>query len=234
MRAVILFGLLLVLAGCVSTPPGAEPEPLGPAGQKWSMMENSPRVTAFYKETFDVLNFRVKETGERFHLVHDGNRIRVMGGSAGSADLEVTITLEQVDTVARLGADGVLDDADAFAVMRIMFSPVARAFLTGSFLNHEVVRKLAGVEDLIHITFWTEGRPETTSVTLRAEGNHWVVTDGLDGRPKRVFRLDPAESQDYMRHVYTTRKSLNPKVWVGFVTWYKHWRDRVSIVPATA
>jgi hypothetical protein len=234
MRASILVALILFLAACASTPPVSAPEPLGPAGQKWSLIEDSPRMVAFYKDTFDTLNFVVKDTGERFYLVHEGNRIRVLGGSAASADLEVPLTQQQVNSVALLGADGTLDDADAFAIMRIMFAPVARSFLTGSFLNNEIIRRLAGVEDLIHITFWTEGRPETSSVTLKAEGNHWSVSDGLDGRPKRIFRLNPAESQEYMRHVHATRNSLNPKVWIGFVTWYKRWQDRVSIVPAVA
>jgi hypothetical protein len=209
-------------------------EPLGQAGQKWSAVEESPQMVAFFKGTFDTLNFTVNETGERFYLVHEGNRMRVMGGIAGHADLEVPITQAQADTVARLAADGTLDDADAFAVMRILFSPVARAFLTGSFLNNEIIRKLAGVEDLIHITFWTDGRPESSSVTLKAVGNQWYVLDGLEGKPKRVFRLNPADSLDYMRHVYTTRKSLNPKVWVSFVNWYFAWRDRVSVASAAA
>jgi hypothetical protein len=234
MRAAALFSLLLLLAGCASTPSVTVSEPLGLAGQKWSAVEESPQMVAFFKGTFDTLNFTVKETGERFYLVHEGNRMRVMGGVAGHADLEVPITQAQADIVARLAADGTLDDADAFAVMRILFSPVARAFLTGSFLNNEIIRKLAGVEDLIHITFWTDGRPESSSVTLKAVGNQWYVLDGLEGKPKRVFRLNPADSLDYMRHVYTTRKSLNPKVWVSFVNWYFAWRDRVSVASAAA
>jgi hypothetical protein len=58
------------------------------------------------------------------------------------------------------------------------------------------------------------------------------VTDGLVGKPKRVFRLNQAETLEYMRHVHETRRSANPKVWLEFVRWYKDWRDRVSTVPA--
>jgi hypothetical protein len=228
----VLLILLALLAGCAMQPSVTEPEPLGPAGQKWSFIEQSPAVTGFFKGTFDVLNFRVVETGERFYLVHDGSSMFVKGGRFGTADLDVPITQAQVDAVARLAADGTLDEADAFAIMRILYSQVSRAFLTGSFLTNPIILQLAGVEDLIHITFWIEGRPETSSVTLRAVGLHWEVIDGLEGQPKRAFRLNPAQSLDYMRHVYVTRKSVNPQVWIAFADWYRQWREKVSIVPS--
>jgi hypothetical protein len=179
------------------------------------------------------LNFTVKETGERFYLSFGGDRVKLLGGRSGLADLDVPITQAHVNAVARLAADGTLDEQDAFEVMQILYGPIARAFLTGSFLNNDIIRKLAGVEDLIHITFWTPGRPDGASVTLKAEGGQWTVSDGLLGKPKRVFRLNEAETLNYMRHVHMTRKSANPKVWLEFVGWYRDWRDRVSTAPAT-
>ena len=233
MRVTILLSLFLLLAGCVTPPPSETViEPLGPAGQKWSVIEESPQMVAFFRGTFDTLNFTVKETGERFFLVFGGERVKVTGGRSGLADLDVPIGQAQVDAVARLAADGTLDRQDAFSVMQILYGPVARAFLTGSFLKHDVIRRLAGVEDLIHITFWTPGRPDSASVTLMAEGGQWYVMDGLVGRPKRVFRLNEVETLEYMRRVHMTRKSSNPMVWVDFVNWYVEWRDRVSVVPS--
>jgi hypothetical protein len=196
-------------------------------------MEQSPKMAAFFQGTFDTLNFTVKETGERFYLVYGGDTVKVMGGRAGNADLDVSLTQTQVDAIAQLAADGNRDEHAAFFVMQILYAPVARAFLTGSFLRHEIIRKLAGVEDLIHITFVTPGRPES-SVTLKAEGGEWYVSDGLVGRPKRVFRLNEAETLEYMRRVHKTRTSSNPVAWMDFVNWYVLWRDRVSVVPATA
>ncbi len=234
LRASILVGLVLLVSGCMTQLPVTEHEPLGPAGQKWSVIAQSPQVAAFFKGTFDALNFRVAETGERFYLMHEGSAMSVNGGRTGKADLDVSVTQRQVDAVAQLAADGKLDDADAFTMMRILFSPISRAFLTGSFLTNPIILQLAGVEDLIHITFWTDGKPESSSVTLKAEGLHWAVIDGLEGRPKRVFRLNPDDSLDYMHHVFVTRKSMNPQDWIAFVDWYKRWREKVSIVPAAA
>ena len=234
MRLTIAVSLFVILTGCASTPPLTVSEPLGEAGKKWAAIEDSPQMAAFFKGTFDVMNFTVVETGERFYLVNKGNMLRVMGGRMGHADLDVPITQEQVDRVARLGADGKLDDADAFVVMGVLFSPVARSFLSGSFLSNDIIRRLAGVEDLIHITFRAADNTETAAVTLRAANNRWYVTEGLQGQPKRIFRMTPPESLDYMRHVYTTRKSVNPAVWIGFVDWYKQWKDRVSVVPTAA
>jgi hypothetical protein len=234
MRPALAVGLFIILVGCTSTSPIAVTEPLGEAGKKWAALEESPQAAAYFKGTFDILNFSVIETGEHFYVVNEGSKLRVMGGHAAHGDLDVPISEAQVTRVAHLGADGKLDDADAFVIMRILFSPVARAFLSGSFLTNDIIRRMAGVEDLIHITFWTEGSPETSSVTLRAAGNRWYVTDGLEGKPKRIFRITPPESLEYMRHAYRTRNSVNPAVWVGFVTWYKRWRDEVSVVPAAA
>ena len=233
MRAIAVLILVVSLVGCVTPPPSVTvSEPIGQAGQKWSAIEESTQMVAFFRGTFDTLNFTVKETGERFYLVFGNDKVRLMGGRSGVADLDVPITQAQVDAVARLAADGGLDRQDAFSVMQILYGPIARTFLTGSFLNNEIIRKLAGVENLVHITFWTPGRPETSAITLRAEGDQWYATDGLVGKPKRAFRLDEAQTLEYMRKVYTTRKSSNPKVWLDFVNWYTEWRDRVSVVPA--
>jgi len=144
----------------------------------------------------------------------------------------VSITQADVDAVARLAADGRFDGQDPFEVMQILYGPIARAFFTGSFLNNEIIRKFAGVEDLIHVTFLNPGRPEGPSVTLKAEGNRWYVIDGLVGQPKRVFRLNEAETLNYMHQVHKTRKSENPMMWLEFVDWYRKWKDQVSVVPA--
>jgi len=226
MRVAVLLSLFVLMVGCVTTPSETVSEPLGQAGQKWSVIEESPQMVTFFWGTFDALNFTVNEAGS--------DKVRLMGGRSGHADLDVTITQAEVDAVAQLAADGTLDKRDAFEVMQILYGPIARAFLTGSFLNNEIIRKMAGVEDLIHITFVTPGQLDGASVTLKAEGGQWYVIDGLVGKPKRVFRLNEAETLSYMRRVHTTRRSSNPKVWFEFVNWYKDWRDRVSFVPAAA
>jgi hypothetical protein len=158
----------------------------------------------------------------------------LMGGRSGRADLDVPITQAHVDAVARLASDGKFGERDAFTVMQILYGPIARSFLTGSFLSNDIIRTMAGVEDLIHITFVTAGRPDGSSVTLKAEGGQWTVTDGLVGRPKRVFRLNEVETLNYMRQVHAARRSSSPKVWLEFVSWYREWRDRVSVAPAAA
>jgi len=233
MRATVLLSLILFLAGCVTQPPtDTVVEPLGPAAQKWSVIEKSPQMTDFFRGTFDTLNFSVNETGERFFLVFGGDAVKITGGKAGNPDLNIPIAETKIDAVARLAADGTLDRQDAYSVMQILYGPIARAFLTGSFLRHDIVRRFAGVEDLIHITFVTPGRADSSSVTLKAEGGQWYVLDGLVGRPKRVFRLNEAQTLEYMRRVHVTRTSSNPKVWMDFVNWYVVWRDQVSTVPA--
>jgi hypothetical protein len=232
MRTAVLLSWFMLLAGCAMVPTETVTEPLGQAGQKWAAVEGSLQMVTFYRGTFDALNFTVKETGERFCLVFGGDKVSLMGGRYGLADLDVTITQANVDAVARLAADGRFDGQDPFEVMQVLYAPIARAFFTGSFLNNEIIRKFAGVEDLIHITFLNPGRPEGPSVTLKAEGNQWYVIDGLEGKPKRVFRLNEAETLNYMHQVHKTRKSENPMMWLEFVDWYRKWKDQVSVVPA--
>ena len=234
MRAIVLFSVSVLVAGCAIVPTETVTEPLGQAGQTWSAVEQSPQMAAFFSGTFDALNFTVGETGERFYLVFSGDKIGLMGGRYGTADLDVTITQAEVQAVSRLAADGRFDGQDPFQVMQILYGPIARAFLTGSFLTNDIIRKFAGVEDLIHITFLNPGRPAGPSVTLKAEGGRWLVIDGLVGKPKRAFRLDETETLNYMRQVHKTRKSQNPMMWLEFVDWYRKWKDQVSVVPAAA
>ena len=232
MRTAVLFSLIIVLAACAGPPSVTIPEPLGPAAKRWYAIKVAPQMVEYLRGTFDTLNFTVEETGERFYLVYRGDGLSVKGGKAGQADLDVPITEAQVNAVAELASDGSLDRQDAFQVMQILYAPITRSFLTGSFLNNDIIRRLAGVEDLIHITLWTPERPESRSVTLKAEGGHWYVLDGLVGDPKRVFRLNEPQTLEYMRQVHRARSSSSLKAWIDFVNWYTKWKDRVSIVPA--
>lgn len=234
MRASLLLAMVMLLAGCATVPSVSEPAPLGPTGGKLAAIGQSPKVVALFKGTFDALNFTVAESGERFYFQHTGDRIEVKGGKFGGADLDVVVARAQVDALGRLAEHGDLNDQDAFDIMRILFSPIARAFIKGSFLANPIILQMAGLEDNIQIIFFTEGRPDSSSVTIMAKGLKWDAVDGLEGQPKRVFRLNATETAEYMRRVHATRKSQNPKTWIDFVNWYRHWRDRVSIVPAAA
>ena len=54
---------------------------------------------------------------------------------------------------------------------------------------------------------------------------------GVIGAAKRVFKVNAAQSQEYMREAYRARKSNNPAAWIAFGDWYKKWRETTSTKP---
>ena len=92
-----------------------------------------------------------------------------------------------------------------------------------------MLRKLAGVEDLIHVHLKSPSTEEPdVSHTLVYVARQWLVIPGLHGKPRRVYRLNQAEALGYQRKVFAAMKANEWQEWVGFSGWYKEWRNGVS------
>jgi hypothetical protein len=129
--------------------------------------------------------------------------------------------------VAR-AADGKLDDADEFAIMAVMFTPLTQKLLEHPATKDNNLRQLSGVEDLIHVTLVDPAGNPGPSHTLTYENDHWTVTPGLNGTPKRVFKLSPQEAREYQVRAFSASKANDVGSWSAFSSWYRDWRETVS------
>ena len=98
-----------------------------------------------------------------------------------------------------------------------------------SVLSQPLVRKLAGVEDLIHVRLRSPMKEEEEGThTLIYAAGQWLVLPGLHGRAKRTFTLSTEQALDYQRHIFAAVTKRTMGHWLRFGLWYRRWRKQVS------
>ena len=72
-------------------------------------------------------------------------------------------------------------------------------------------RKRLGVEDHIYVHLLDPSGKSDTSHTLFFVKGQWVVVKGLHGKPKRTFKLTPAQALEYQRKTFAAMRIGNKK-----------------------
>jgi hypothetical protein len=206
---------------------------LGPAAKAWAEAEQPPEFVDFFRGTFKDLGIIVEETGERFTVTHTGNGFTFREGvEDGKVDFVVPIKQENVDGMVAIAADGRLDDTDAFSIMSVMFTPLTREIMKHPVTQDDTLRQLSGVEDSIQVILLDPQGNEGASHTMTYADKKWSVNPGLNGTPKRVFRINAQQALEYQRRAHAAIEANNPMGWNAFSTWYKEWRETCSTVAA--
>lgn len=224
----------VVVGACGHTPSTeAKPGSLGEAAQKWANAEQPPSFVDFFRGTFTRLGITVTETGEQFTVIHQGDRFAF---EAGASDVEFLIPIGQhnVDSLLRRASDGQLDDADAFGIMAVMFTPLTREIMKHPVTADDTLRRMSGVEDHLHVILLDEKGAEGASHTLVYKEGRWDVTAGLVGTPLRAFRMTAPQALEYQRHAYAAITANSPTGWAAFSAWYKDWRETCSTTSTAA
>ncbi len=143
----------------------------------------------------------MRDTGEAFTCVHCGDRIdfedRIVHGRA---DYTVEVESAGLERLGQQVQTGAFDETEKFRVVRVLFTPATAAMLTEPpVLSHLLVRRLAGVENLIHVRLVA---PTPGTHTLVYAARQWLVFPGLHGRARRTSTLSTEEALDYQRHVF--------------------------------
>lgn len=189
------------------------------------------RVVEFVAGAFERLGVDVRDTGEAFTCVHRGDRIdfedRIVHGQV---DYTVEVESGQLE---RLGAQvraGTFDKAEKFRIVRVLFTPATAAMLADQpVLSHPLVRRLAGVENLLHVRLVAPVRDEEDGThTLIYAAGQWLVFPGWHGRARRTFTLSTEEALQYQRRVFATVRAQAFGEWLRFGRWYRQWRQGVS------
>jgi hypothetical protein len=206
---------------------------MGPAAQAWAKAEQPAEFVEFFRGTFKDLGVVVQESGERFTVTHTGTGFAFRDGiDEAKVDFVVPIKQENVDGMVTIAADGKLDDADAFAIMSVMFTPLTREIMKHPVTQDDTLRQLSGVEDSIHVILLDPQGNEGASHTMTYADKKWNVSEGLSGTPKRVFRINAQQALEYQRRAHAAIEANSPMGWNAFSTWYKEWRETCSTVAA--
>ena len=180
---------------------------------------------------FEHLGVHVRDMGEAFTCVHRGDRIdfedRIV---RGRVDYTVGVESAGLERLGQQVQAGAFDEMERSRVVRVLFTPATAATLVGQpVLSHPLVRRLAGVDNLIHVRLVAPVANEEDVIhTLIYAAGQWLVFPGLHSRARRTITLSIEEALDYQQHVFAAVWAEAFGEWLRFGRWYRSWRKGIS------
>ncbi len=198
--------------------------------QNWQNILQTPEMLTYFDGVFEHIGIVVEETNERFTIHHSGTQFDFEKGiEDGKVDFIVPVQLQNIQNMIAHAKDGQIDKAESWRIIDVLFTPMTKVTLQTPVLAVNWRRKLAGVEDLIHVYLINPTGREASKHSLIYVKGQWLVIKGLYGTPRRTYRMSPEESLEYQRVIFTAIKKDTFWGWWTFGRWYKDWRKKVSV-----
>ncbi len=194
----------------------------------WRGIVQTKEIVEIFRGLFEVIAITIEETGEELTGRMGEDRISIDPGLPDTYDFLVPSKLENVHNMVSHAADGRLDAFEIWRTVGVLFTPLTRETMRNPVLSKTILRKLVGIEDLIHVQLLDPEAEQIAKHTLAFAGGQWLVIEGLHGRAGRTFAMTGEDCFAYQKQVF---KAIKADTFIGrlsFARWYVKWRPGVS------
>ena len=187
-------------------------------------------VVNWFNGLFTQLHLEITDTGEKFTILHHGDRAEVVSGfQAKKPNFIVPLMSENVGNLVHAFSDDTIDAQEEYRIVKFMLVPCLRAALAMPVLNNAVVHKIVKID-----THWQEvlldpSGNEDVQVTIIYVNKQWLVIPGLHGTPNRRLALTPVQLMDFQRRVLAADASGKISDWAALAKWYADWREEITL-----
>lgn len=196
--------------------------------QAWADIVQTPQLISYFKGLFNRAAVIVEDTGEEFTVTHTGENIQFAPGIQEPVDFRVPLQWENVSNLVQHAADGDIAPEESWRIVCVLFTPLTHAALSNPVVTQNWLRKLAGVESLIHVHLLNPSGQDAATHTLAFAAGQWLVVSGLHGNPERTYHLNTDQAIEFQRRLFATIQSESSTAWWQFANWYRDWRTHVS------
>ena len=147
----------------------------GRAIDLWRAVAQTDEFVDFFTGMFDVIGITIEETGEELTIRVGKGKIHIESGLPGRWDFLVPLKMENVTNMVSHAADGRLDAFKTWRIASVLFTPLTRETLKNPVMSRGVLRRLARVEDLIHVRLLGPEAQQVASHTLVFANGQWLV-----------------------------------------------------------
>ena len=196
-------------------------------------LTQKPAAVAWFRGLFRQIHVELTDTGEKFTILHHGDRVEVQPGFLGQ-EPNFVAPLESLNLRNLLSffEDDTITPQEEYRIVKFMLKPCLRAALAMPILRNDALRRILKLD-----THWQEALldpdgNEDEQLTVIFVNNQWLVIPGYHGEPQRRLRLTPGQVLDYQRRLFETDEKGSLTAWLDLAKWYVKWRDGVT--PAAA
>jgi hypothetical protein len=189
-----------------------------------------PAAVEWFKGLFHTGHLEVTDTSEKFTITYGGGAFAVTTGFAGDRpNFVIPLESGNIRNLSSFFEDERIDAHEQYRIVKFMLKPCLRAALEMPILQNKAFRKVVHVD-----THWQEalldpqGR-EDEQLTVVCVNDQWLILPGYHGRPQRRLVMTPAQVLEYQRKVFEANEKDSIPGWLSLATWYRKWRDTVSV-----
>jgi len=198
--------------------------------QYLAQLAQKSSAVEWFKGLFQQVHLEITDTGEKFTILHHGDRVEVMTGFQ-TKDPNFVIPLES-ENIQRLVAafeDDAINPQEEYRIVKFMLKPCLKAALEMPILNNKAIQKIVKVD-----THWQEALldpqgNEDEQVTVVYVNKQWLVLPGYHGRPQRRLLLSSKQLLEFQRRVLAADASGNLSKWMELAKWYVGYRKEVTV-----
>ena len=117
----------------------------------WRAVAQTDELVDLFAGMFDVIGITVEETGEELTVSVGEGKVHIAPGLPDEYNFLVPLKMENVNNMINHAADGRLDAFETWRIVSVLFTPLTRETLKNSVMSRGLLRKLARIEDLIHV-----------------------------------------------------------------------------------
>jgi len=198
--------------------------------QHLEQLAEKKSAVAWFKGLFTQVHLEITDTGEKFTILHHGDRAEIVSGfHAKKPNFVIPLSSESVGGLTRAFSDDVIDKKEEYKIVRFMLVPCLRAALDMPILNNAALLKIVKVD-----THWQEALldpsgNEDVQVTIVYVNKQWLVIPGFHGKPKRRLVFTPEQLMEFQRRVLAADASGKISDWTKLAKWYVDWREAISV-----
>ena len=195
----------------------------------WRAVAQTDELVDFFTGMFEVMGIVIEETGEEFTVRVGEGKVHIEPGLPERCDFLVPLKMENVTNMVSHAADGRLVEFEMWRIASVLFTPLTREILKNPVMSWGMLRRLARVEDLIHVRLLGPEAEQVASHTLVFASGQWLVIEGLHGQARRTFSMTGEECVNYQKQVFKAMKANSVMGWIRFARWYAKWRSSASV-----
>jgi hypothetical protein len=184
----------------------------------------------WFKGLFKQVHLEITDTGEKFTILHHGDRGEVLEGfKVAKPNFVVPLESENIRRLTAAFSDDTIDAQEQYRIVKFMLKPCLRAALTMPILKNKTLLNIVKVD-----THWQEAildpqGNEDEQVTVIYVNKQWLVIPGYHGTPQRRLRLKPEQLLDFQRRIFQADEDGKISTWVKLARWYVKWREEITV-----
>jgi len=184
----------------------------------------------WFKGLFTQVHLEITDTGEKFTILHHGDRVEIVSGfHAKKPNFVIPLESENIRRLTMAFADDNISAQEQYRIVKFMLKPCLKAALEMPILNNQTLQKIVKVD-----THWQEALldpqgNEDEQVTVVYVNKQWLVLPGYHGKAQRRLVLTPDQLLDFQRRVLEADASGDVTQWVKLAKWYVKYRKDVTV-----